>query len=746
MAKKLTRLLSLVLAVLMAFSMAACKGSKQENTSSKKQTSSAAPAPSDPETPDNPDDSADNEEPVEDEDPQNWDNTGDIDNPEIGNTLPESYYETHSVLKDDDFDNDDFPEIPEDPTDPDDPDNPELRTSPIQMAGTAKATNERVMNVDVNKTVFKNYNGLGTNCFPTGLMEESLTKTEYNEVYMELDQKRFRTMNGKSFRMWFQVDWITTTDESDPTRDDYENNVDYKNYINGVYDFDSTRMKAVYPFLDMWKASNASVALNYGWKASTVIQKWFCFPGISDPQGSAPYDLDAYAKSCAALMYELRKNRGYTNIDQLTFYNEPGQGYDYITYVPDKAYWVIMIKKVNEELTKLGIRDELTVWSCEENSMNWTHHEFTDYIKKNGSQYIDLYACHFYYGTYAQEDDYGYAFPFFCWLHNYYNEHPVYMTEYYAGAYGNLDKAADGLSERTVWRDWNDSTASYLIATANSGVNGMLKWGFTANCLPNPQNFNPASGYPASWWTPTDDQHIDGVNVSFYDESLITNYIDSGSDVLMIDWTGNDIRGAAFKSPSGDYTIVVDAKGSANATKGTKYEVKDTVQRNLTINLKNNKKSLKFYKYHFDPDELLVKDGVDMCSAKNQHATVLQAEKTMAVTSKLTDVIGKEYGMYVYTTKKPVKQVEIETDSVRIVTKAGEVKNFAAKTIDCDASDEIVWSISKSITQNGNPGTLDANGKYTAAANAAEGDKIAIRASLKSNPNIFDVVIVQINK
>ncbi len=61
---------------------------------------------------------------------------------------------------------------------------------------------------------------------PSGLMPD--VKTPGNTVWMELDRKRYTAIEGSMYRMWFQVDWITTTKEKNPTREDYENNIDYK--------------------------------------------------------------------------------------------------------------------------------------------------------------------------------------------------------------------------------------------------------------------------------------------------------------------------------------------------------------------------------------------------------------------------------------------------------------------------------------------------------------------------------------
>ena len=748
MTKKLKGLYCLLLALVMAISAVGCTSCSKKTPNKKnssKQSSSQQSEPADTPTDDN-GDSGDIGDP---------DDTGNIDIPNIndqtGINIPEWYYSTKSVLPEDDID---LPDLPDDPID-DGEIGRGVYTSPIQMKGKAVSSNKRVFNVDFNNVVWKDYRGFGSNLMPSGLMPD--VKTPGNTVWMELDRKRYTAIEGSMYRMWFQVDWITTTKEKNPTREDYENNIDYKNYINGIYDFDSEKMQSVYEYLDMMKTAGSAVSLNYSWKIGSSIQTWFAFPGVDIPKASAPYDLDAYAKSCAALMKELYVNRGYTNVDKLTFYNEPGQGYDYVTYVDDKAYWVKMVDKVDKALKKEGIRDKIEVWSAEENSIYNNHHAFTDYIHDHAVPYIDVVAAHYYYGTHKEENDYETAYSFFNWLRSNYYKKPFYITEGYGGTYGNITTAVDGLNERTVWKNWEDSNASYLIVTANTGIRAFLNWGFSGAALSDPSFFEPNGGWADSWYTPNENEaKLNRVNLAFLEIAMITNNIKDHSDVLMSSWTGDDVRCAAFRSQkTGDFTILIEANGSNNASVGTEYEVKNTTSRDITVNLLNNNKNLKLYKYHFNPDAYVDRDTDEkvLGTQINPHATMISPELLAGTyKSKFTDTIGKEYGVYVYTTYKPKSQVEISclggeeaSDSVVQKCMPGGRLNFSARLIDCNANDSVVWSISESITANGNAGTIDQNGVYTAAANAAQGDKIAIRASLKSNPKkIFDAVIIHI--
>ena len=584
----------------------------------------------------------------------------------------------------------------------------------------------------------------------------------YDLVSLEVDRVRFMKMKPHYMRMWFQVEYITTTEEADPYREDIENNKDFQNYNAGIYDFNSVEMTAQYPMFDMYKDCGIHVGVNYGWKNHPRISNWWAFPGISNPGASAPYDLDTFAKSCAATMYELYVNRGYTNMDMLTFFNEPFNTYDFLGFVNMKDYFCVMLEKVDKELKAKGIRDDIEVWAIEQGSYFMCSPQFTDYVYERAAQYYDVTTPHYYYGTDKQENDYSDAFDTFAFLHNRYTKTPVYLNEYYSGVYGNLTQSTDGIGERTMWKDWNDSEASYLIAVANAGCQGYASWGITGGWLPYPNNFECSSGFSASWDTVMNENKVKndidfktGVNLNYYEKSLITNYIPMYSDVLMIDWTGDDVRGAAFKTPDGNYTVFIEANGHVDHTVADKYY--EGLERNLTINFKNNNKDLKFNKFHVNLDTQVI-DG---------HATVNPVSEVINVKAgeALKDTIDENYGIYVYTTLPPLKQVRIDTSNnpgtyfsqdLGVEVSSAETGSiwydmYEDQTLDLDAdlidceNEEIVWSIAQYAGGNGQFATIDANtGVITPdSSKTNEGCRIAVRASLKSDPDIYDLIIVE---
>ncbi len=754
MKKKMMKILCLLLAVAMMLCAVSCKETTTDELSSQPQKPSEVATPNDDVSSD---DDSDFQSEIEGTDIGV--DIPNIDSGEVGFYLPYTSYFTQSVLDGDEIDEDDM-FIEEDIEDIDDGLVFGEVENPIQMYGEPVKGSNRVFNVETDSVVYDNFVGHGSNVFPVQFMPEAKERYPFlTDVMFEVERDRWFAIKGHMYRCWFQVDWITTTDEANPTRKDYENNVDYQNYKKGIYDFDSERMKDVYPYFDTWKAAGSEIAINFGWKASTDIQTWFCFPGLPDPQCSAPLELDPFGRAAATTIKELRNNRGYDNITMLCFYNEPGHDYDFVTYLHTQTYWVLMLQYTNKWLDKLGIQDDIQVWSCGENSMTATHYEFTAAVKELGADEFDIYDGHYYYGRIKAmyDNNYEYAFKLFAFFREYFNEHVFYITENYCGNYENgPENHVEGDNWTGIYYWWNDSTASFVIAGANTGMRALLNWGYTGGCLPNPQFFNAAGGgYGCSWYSVDSQINLERyAQLFFYETALITNYIPAHSDVLQVDWTGDDIRGSAFKNPDGGYSILVEANGHEAETDGTEWDINAT-KRNLTINLKGNKKKLKFYKYRYNNDDAII--------YRDARATIPTHVEVIEATSKIVDEIDETHAVYIYTTVAPTKQVEIKSDNGKInhFVKPDGTLSLEAKLIDCAANDEIVWSVSATSYKDGYNGTMTGydgdmsnpnifgTGKtatYTApsASEVEAGDQIAIRASLKSNPNVFDVVVVQI--
>lgn len=755
MAKKLTKLLCLTMAIAMAVSMTSC--------SPKKPTKK--PIPSTPGVESPADDNSNIEDVTSDllggEDllpPDEFidvipdDSTVDIgvddfiDGEDFYNEdfvmIPEMEYSTNSPDPDGDLEGDDFGDLGD--LEEDFGPNRLTATSLIQKEGEHVDGKEREFNIDVNNVAYPDFRGLGSNVFPCNLTEEAFVTLkgsenwDYDEVNFQVDADRWNTIKSHYNRMWFDIHWFTTSVEEDFRRPDIENNKDYQNYLNGVYDYESDYMQAMYKAIQVWQDSGSITALNYCWKVGERIQEWYNFPNISNPNISAPYDLDAYARSCADLLIYLREVKGLTSIECLTFYNEPHYDGDFDTFFYEPAYWVAMVKRVEEELIKRGIRDDIEIWANEHGSIQGNPEEFAEYIRDNAPDTIDMWAFHSYYSSNTQmkDNNYSYWYHFWSYMREKYGK-KIYVTETYASTptYGAE------FTQQHAWRSWNDSRGSQMICAANVGLYGVLDWGMTGGYVPKPVGFTPSDGPTAAWEIPRNDVYLDRVQYNFFDESLLTNYIPAHSDVLMVDWTGDDIHGSAFKLPDGGYTILIDAAGNINTTIGSEYEYKETSERNITFNLSGLDKDVTFYRYTYDPDDQYL----------NPHATINTSDKKLSTKDGVfKDTIDKDYGMYLYTTMAPVKQIEIDGDSILHKIEEGtETYSFSAKTIDCKG--DIVWSISAATDGDRHSkmdkcGKINSKGVYTLDKDAKVGDKIAIRASLKSDPKVHDTVVIRVVK
>ena len=210
---------------------------------------------------------------------------------------------------------------------------------------------------------------------------------------------------------------------------------------------------------------------------------------------------------------------------------------------------------------------------------------------------------------------------------------------------------------------------------------------------------------------------VDGIDTlpqEYAECGLMTNYIDRDSDVLMVDWTGDDIRAAVFKAPDGTYTIIVDTKGG---------EENLDLKFNLSENLNTT-----FYKFMYDRDAKPIMNALlPLCMDE------------IKVTDRFTDTVDKKEAMYIYTTKKPRNQISLNSVGEKVAV--GDTFTFEAELFDCPADAKVEWSISAA---NGKKGSIDENGVYTPDPEAKKGEFVAIRATLSTDKNIYATAVVEI--
>ncbi len=580
-----------------------------------------------------------------------------------------------------------------------------------------KTDGVREVVVDTDVVLNDNFYGLGTNSFASVLSPEATETIGINKVYNELNKERLAALKPKISRMWFQVDWMITDSETDTSAQNVGNNKDRLNYINGIYDFDSVWMQSFYEYAEMLKEIDCQIEINFGWKTATRIKEWFNAP-TDDFKVGAPKDLDAFAKAAAALVGELRK-RGFDNVKAIAFYNEPNGGDFELTEADERLYWSELIKVVDSTFRQEGIRDTIEIWGPEvSGSEREQAKEWFDYQLQHSARYIDQWTGHHYYNDENKFNNYSRAYDTF----RHYAEATAQnfmVTEFY-GNYSNEVKKS--------WYNWNDSTTSYFIAVSNTGTRGALTWSSVGGYLPDPLYMNLHERDRCAWQIPCDEESAGTVNRVFYEQSLLSNYIPYGSKVLYTDWTGDDIKTSAYLLPDGNLTILVESNGIfSGAAMESGYDGNKTVK--ITIN-DGIDRTFKRISYIAETQEI------------NANATLNSPDKTIEANDGIfTDSYGKFYSAHIYTTAPIKKQLEMEEVFHHI--ECGDSVKLSASLIDCEETDEIVYSITETIGCSG--GSISEEGIYTAPAAAEEGAMVAVRASLKSDPSVFAVNIIYVS-
>lgn len=699
MKKTLSRLFALLLAAAMVLSMVSCKKNKTPNTTSSSKVSSVE-APSEPDSePTDASDDGDVEDPDEPiVDPTEEDPTASF----RGATAVTGDLSTGVMLNNadnDDPDNNGDDDPGDDLDTPDDIDNETITYDPIiQMAGKAVASNKREVKINNSKqgVVYTDFNGLNCNVYPTHgtLLSQQYDKT--SDAYMELDGKRFNDIAGRYARSWFQIDWMITDEAGDDYEKydvDWDKNPDYQNYYKGVYDFDSEAMQSAIDYWKMLDEADTEVYLAFGWKIATRIQAWFGSEP-SRPQIAAPRDLDAYAKAAVALYKYCRNEVGLTNFKTLAFYNEPDRAdsqsyngsWDYVTIGDKCTYWAMMARACKKAFAKEADLKDVTIWGADcSNNMTYTSDQYVNpYLRKYASDAVDVYTFHYYHyhndrDSYHDSMDstsnYESLFKTNIFVSNWYSDHPCYITEYYA-----CDKDIEkDYRWDNKYAGWNGTIASFLTACANAGVHGAFKWSFVGNFLLDPLFFNPANGDFSSWVLPTNPTNSKLVQYSYYEEAMMNNYIPRRANVQDISWTGNDIRGTAFTSENhSDFSLMIEAEDN--------LKVKD-----LRVSLTESLGGRTLYVYKFDYNNI----------KKDANATIPALyDKLQNIGKSFSYELDGDYGLYIFTTIKPLKQVELYTDVTNEVAASFEIQKddvakIKAKLIDCEPGDTVSWEIKR---------------------------------------------------
>lgn len=625
-------------------------------------------------------------------------------------------------------------------------------------------------NININNStdgiIFTNFSGISTNIYPTQGMLLSQQRTGDREAFVEINGDRFNNIKATFARSWFQIDWMMTNEcaEKGLNYNDFaknwEENPDYQNYYNGIYSFDNEQMQSCIDYWSMMEEAGTEIYLAFGWKVANRIQNWFS-SDMRYSRESAPRDLDAYADAAVALYKYVREDVGLTNFSTLAFYNEPGQVYagsiayqDFCVSGDKRVWWMNMVKKCREALDKNGLEDVI-IASADHSGTVMTNEDryVTVYLNNTIPELVDMWGLHIYPGrVWMIPNGYDAQYEILCdamrYMSTLYGAN-TYVTEYYGSVLHD---------ESSVYRwelhGWDCSNAAFLIAAANNGIRGNFHWGFTGGYLCDPLMFDPANGSTAAWLMPKSGT-LDGVQHQFYEIALMNNYIPKDANVHNIEWAGDDIRASAFTSPDGkDFSLIVEA-----AEESTKKEIEVSLTESL------GGKDINVFYYDFDTEY------TSNAIIPTLYHTIKNVNSSFSY-----DKIDGDYGVYIFTTLEPVKQIALfnpddsSLDAVYNTVAVGGEVSIKPRFIDFDetpSADNVIWEIKRyscapaydnendeelksvsleKITDELGELKVAADGTvtYKTLDNAKSGDIIALRCTLKSDKDVWCSAIVEV--
>ncbi len=647
----------------------------------------------------------------------------------------------------------------------------------VQKYGKKASGKTRNITVDNSDVLFEGFYGLGANCFPTQFTLEAQKTKKDIPAFAEINAKRYNEMTGAYMRSWFQIDWIVTNECEEQGLDprkikNWEDNPDYVNYMNNVYDFDNDAFNSAVEYWRMLDEADTEVYLAYGWKIATRIQSWFGM-NPQNPQIAGPYDLKKYAEACVALFKHCRYEEKLSNFNTLSFYNEPDRADDY-TYQGSWDYQVIGNKcvwwaKMVEECHKALKADpktkdvQIMVADCSNDINVRTENYVNVYLRNHATDYFDDYTFHCYPGRYytlGNGNVYDALYESLNKAYYYYNDKPRWITEYYTTQKDILPPTDPDADANYAWdghyNGWNCSTGAYFVASAHNGFSGMFKWSWVGGYLLDPLLFDPADGETSNWIRAKDDSTINKVHFSFYEESMINNYIRDDSNVHHVEWTGEDIRTAAFTSKDGkDFSLFLEAN-------------EGSTEKDIKVKLKKSLGGKTLYVFRFDWNV-----------EKNAQATLIPCSDTINnVGTAFTYHIDDQYAVYIFTTYKPMQSLEVYepgTNNDRVHTTVGVGKSVSieprfvenvgisapavsSSTIKAEIkyySEKVVIEkgVEKQIVrrekiEGADMGSVsvaaDGTVTYTAPADAEAGDYIAVRISYKDDPDRFASTMIKV--
>lgn len=574
------------------------------------------------------------------------------------------------------------------------------------------------LKIETKNVVNSNYGGLGGNFWTGCLSKEGIEKIKMNEAYFEVNAQRIIKVKPKLMRIMIMPQYIV--DYSDGKNG-------YENWINGVYDFNTSYMHNFWRYCEVFKKAGTKIELNMGGAVSDDIKGWYGM-GIFDLFGgtrTGPENLDAFALATVSLLKECH-NRGFGDtVTFLNFYNESCH-MNFTCFGDKRVFWCKMLELVHKELVKQGLRDKVTLIGADADThytlgYDEAHKEWLDYIYENAFKkgYCDTLSSHLYFndppvreGGFYKTDD----------MKKYCDQ----VIEAYRGMKLDLMVTEFGVMNHSDSPNieggdskFDNSLAGQMLVQANAGISFSAFWFFCGTYIPTPINNFQVGGLQL-WECPSYRAErngrmldINSVNSTFGELGLLMRYINSGSDVVESYTDSKDFRIGAFLDGE-DTTVVVEINRAE-------------CDRDFEIDLDGRTDKI----YHKHIYTFPSKDNMVSAEADGQfdgNAILPIGERVDIIDGKIKDSVGNGHYLIVYTTLPDAKQVVL--NAVEVELKKGESYKFDVKEIIGADNAKIKYSVMPDGKTGAVCGEISADGTYTVPENASSGDTVAISVAI----------------
>lgn len=192
-------------------------------------------------------------------------------------------------------------------------------------------------------------------------------------------------------------------------------------------------------------------------------------------------------------------DKGLTNVDIVSFYNEPsrvedssyraiGTG-DFAVLGDKRIYWAKMAKLCKDKLKSDKRTEHIEVWGVENaDNISLTSDRYVgQWVYLNYPELLDVVTMHPYGARYIDEGK-GFYDRFFdsaLSARNFFGDKKLIASEFYAAdRQFTKDNATSDDDKNYIWYDadgWGSSYTAYYIVMAHTGWSAMLNWGFVGD-------------------------------------------------------------------------------------------------------------------------------------------------------------------------------------------------------------------------------------------------------------------------